>query len=288
MNYEIYTAFNFSILNWGELLMNLVFRSLGCRIMLLVTATLTIFSIITLPAGAATVLEDHFNDGVLDPAWNVTLTNATGWTYSESGTTLSVTDIAPTVINSGNGGPIATVTLSRNIPPVSDFHIDFDFSWDSIVPGGSNSVRAMQSVELRLFDSNGDTVGRAIMSDGWVVFSGSRYVGFGNTFTDTGMGSAPLADTASVDLDRSNNLVKADWDGSRFYTGVATNPVTSISLGFRYYAFNGAGGPSHLGTLNVDYVRIEDMAVPEPSGLVFAGITVVSAIWILTRRRSPN
>ena len=40
------------------------------------------------------VIEDDFDNGVLDPAWEVTLEDATGWEYAESGTELTVTDTA--------------------------------------------------------------------------------------------------------------------------------------------------------------------------------------------------
>src|SRR5690606_31657299 len=121
-----------------------------------------------------------------------------------------IADIVPTVINSVNGGPTAIVTLRRSITPVTDFHIDFDFAWDSKTAAGVDSVRAMQSAELRLYDAGGNTIGRANMSDGWVAFSGSRYVGFGNDATNTGLGSAPLSAVATVDIDRVGNVVEAD------------------------------------------------------------------------------
>ena len=232
-------------------------------------------------SAATPVLEDHFDDGVLDPAWTVTLTNATAWSYFESGTYLTATDIEPTVINSGNGGPIATVTLRREFAPVSDFHIDFDFSWDSKTSGGTDSVRAMQSVELRLFDETGGTVGRAIMSDGWVCCSGSQYVGFGGTATDTGIGSAPLAGTAAIDIDRTGGLVSAEWDGVPFYSGVAASAVHSVELSFRYYAYDSGGVRSHMGTFNVDQVRIEHRVVPEPSAAVLLSFVATCLVWRL-------
>jgi hypothetical protein len=44
--------------------------------------------------GLTTVLYDDFNDGNLNPDWNVSFDyGAIGWTYTESGSNLTVTDI---------------------------------------------------------------------------------------------------------------------------------------------------------------------------------------------------
>ena len=46
------------------------------------------------------VFQDNFDDEILDPTWAVSFEYADGWTYTESGTELEVTDINSTI----NGG----------------------------------------------------------------------------------------------------------------------------------------------------------------------------------------
>ena len=81
--------------------------------------------------GATTAVYDHFDNGVLDPAWSVSYQLSTGWSYTESGTNLTAADITPTVVFSSTYGPAGTVTLSRTFAPLADFAVDFDFSWMS-------------------------------------------------------------------------------------------------------------------------------------------------------------
>ncbi|MHC4122800.1 MAG: hypothetical protein ACYSSI_04440 [Planctomycetota bacterium] len=71
---------------------------------------------------------DHFDDGVLDTAWNVTFENTTEWTYSESGTDLNVTDV-------GDVG--AKVYISQDFYASGDFEAECSFSWDS---AGTNNA----------------------------------------------------------------------------------------------------------------------------------------------------
>lgn len=86
---------------------------------------------IAMPVKAILILEDHFNNGTLDPAWSITFQDATGWDYTESGTNLTVTDIDPTVVNPSDGGTWARVILSQDFTPLTDFDVDFHISWEA-------------------------------------------------------------------------------------------------------------------------------------------------------------
>jgi hypothetical protein len=90
----------------GEIVMN------KGRVLLLVVFII-LYGVITLPARASSVVYDDFDDGILDSAWSITFQDSTGWVYTETGTKLNVTDIFPTVINSGGGGTWAKVMLSQ-------------------------------------------------------------------------------------------------------------------------------------------------------------------------------
>ena len=70
-------------------------------------------------------LDDDFNDGVLDPTWDVALNNATEWDYAETGTELTVDDIA------GPGTGWRSVWLTRpSDTPLDDFDMSATFSWE--------------------------------------------------------------------------------------------------------------------------------------------------------------
>ena len=129
-------------------------------------------------AHAAVVLSDDFDSGALDPDWSVSFQDAVvdGWTYAESGTELTVTDITPTVINPGGGGTWAVVTISRDIVPVNDFSVDFRFSWDSKDPStGSRSTWATQNLYMTLYDDTGAAIVLAGIHDAWGAWTGEKY-----------------------------------------------------------------------------------------------------------------
>ena len=117
------------------------------------------------------VLEDHFDDGVLDSAWEVSFVgNALGWSAVESGTNLTASDIQPLGVYCDTGcNNWAYVTLTRNVPPLGDFHVEIDFSWDS---AGNNS--AQQLLMLELLDANGSRIAFLMYRDAWLCCSGSQ------------------------------------------------------------------------------------------------------------------
>lgn len=222
------------------------------------------------PAGASTITPvfDHFDDGVLDPAWTVSLGNASGWTYAESGSLLSVTGIAPTVLNTGNGGAFARVTLSRSFTPLGDLDAFCDVSWNS-----QGSVNAMQGVGIHLLDDAGSIVATAEYADGWVGFAGTRLWGFGASRQHQGPGALPLAGSARLGIGRVADAMSVTWNGTPLANGTSSTPVSQVDLVFWYYAYSGAGGTSSFGGEAIDMVRIEGTAVPvpEPSTLLLVG-----------------
>jgi hypothetical protein len=229
------------------------------------------------------VLDDHFDDGVLDPSWNVSLQDATSWTFAESGTNLTVSDIAPAVINPGNGGTWAIVTLTQSIPAVDAFHLVIDFSWDSKDDAGINTSRAMQFIELRLLDPLDHVFGRVAMADGWIALTGSKAAYFDSGFSDSGSGSLPLAGAATVTIDRAAGDVDVLWNGSAFFSGSAPNQLSRVELRFGYYAYSPGGG-SVFGNLAVDQLKIETL-VPEPNSLLLLSAGLIAFMFGRPARR---
>jgi hypothetical protein len=199
------------------------------------------------PAQAIIVVDDHFDDGVLDPAWLINFQGATGWTYSESGTNLTVTDIAPAVVNSGNSQSWARVILSHSFTPLTDFHVKFDFSWDS---GGN--VRAMQVLDISLYDPDDHFVAACAYYDAWISKAGQKYAEMEDDYL---LGSSlKHAGTASIDISRLGSNTTISWNGSTLFSGVTSDPISKVLLTFMYYPYRGI---SYFGTLPVDLVRIE-------------------------------
>jgi|GEM_PF-3572692 len=151
------------------------------------------------------ILFDHFDDGFLDPAWEITPQDVDGWTYDEAGTELTVTDIDPSIINSGNGGPSAIVKLRQVFNPVDDFDVSFNFSWDS-----DNSNTAMQRIEVYLLDSNDRIVAAGGYRDCWVLRRGSQYASIESGYWLSGNNTLPHADSALLTVNR-NGVAVGTW-----------------------------------------------------------------------------
>ena len=219
-----------------------------------------------LPVRATIVVDDHFNNDSLDPAWSIICINADGWAYTESGTTLNVTDITPTVINPDSGGTLAEVVLSRNFSPLTDFHADFDFSWDS-----ANSIQAMQNVYIRLYDADDNLISFAGYNDAWVAHRGGQSAGAGEGRYFSNNDTLSYNGSASVDIDRAGSNITVSWNGVDLISGEDDNPLCGIDVHFMYYAYSGSGGPSFFGTESIDLVKIEGTPVPLPCTMLLFG-----------------
>lgn len=186
---------NILIIHWERLKLCLI-RLMGIMV-LAVGLSLTA----TAMATGALMVDDHFDNGILDPAWTVTLQNVSSWNYIETGSDLLVHDIVP--INSNTEW--STVTLSRQFSPVTDFFVDFDFAWDS---GGLKT--AMQYVNIGLYDETGRKLTSVWYFDAWSDKAGEQLVylwderGIRSDYR-SGPGSWPADGRANVDIIRRAN-----------------------------------------------------------------------------------
>jgi hypothetical protein len=223
-------------------------------------------------------IHDDFNNGVLDSAWTVRFTNANGWTYSEAGTNLTVTDIAATVISHDGMALIPSeVMLARQVAPLGDFQADMSFSWSS-TQSGYEERQALQKVLLRLMGPAGQVVAFCGYSDPWIHFSGSRYWNFGGATGYGAQGSEPYAGSATVAINRVGSDIQMLWNGQPFVSGTNSTPVTEVQVFFSYFPFDGGGGPSFFGTESVDSINV----TPEPATLA---MLAVGGLAMLRRRR---
>lgn len=213
---------------------------------------------------ASAAISDHFNNGALDPEWNVSFNNASGWTYAESGTNLSVTDIG--VITSGSW---SDVFLRQDFSAPGNFEIKFGFSWDS-----ESTLSTMQTLGIRAY-SGSKIVTECGYIDSWIDHNGGKFarIEYPNYSLDSGRDTLPFSGSVEVTLKRINDSVSVLWNDDVILTGHSNSAVDKIELLFSKNSYTG----SNFGVLSVDYVT----AVPEPATLILFG----AGIFGLLRRR---
>jgi hypothetical protein len=260
--------------------------------MRLLLAALALLAAFTSSAQAGIVFSDHFTSPSLDSAWTTTFSNATGWNYSvpsASGTDLVVTDIfgVPPQLSGGNYG---IVSLARSFGPITDFQLQFDFAWDS-----GDTLRAMQYVEVSLYDANSILIVSSGYRDAWVASRGSTGATIGGTVLPFVADTMPLAGSASVSIERYGSAASVSWNGQQILSGSTATPVVSARLSFGFFNYPGEGpfNPSStFGSESVDLIRLSspdvDAAVPEPASLAIWAVGVFGLIGALRFKRSAS
>ena len=238
------------------------------RFLVFLCAISLIFGV-TLQAKAAVIIYDDFDNNFLDQSWSVEFQNAAGWNYTEAGTNLTVTDINPTVINTESHGTWAKVSLSSSFTALTDFHVNFDFSWDS-----EKSNDAMQYFIIKLYDVSDNYLSGAGFVDAWVQETGQQYAYVGGTTYSSGYGSLGLSGSATVDILREGDyIIDILWNDSSILSGTDADPLGSIKMEFGYYAFNDYA-TSFFGSGAVNLVSVENPhpeSVPEPATMLLLG-----------------
>jgi len=201
---------------------------------------------------AGVIFSDDFDDGVLDSAWNVSFNNVISWTYTEAGTTLTVTEI--TMDPSVTGIVPGAVTLSRNVGSLSDFTVDCGISWDA---EGLDSRIEVLSIYLM---SGGQQVAYIAYDDSWVQTTAEKEARIIDDpdYYHSGQGSLPYAGSAVLTITRSQGLMKFYWDGELVHSLYNDTLIDEVAIQFRrssYYA-------STFGTLSVDYIEVSEPTVP--------------------------
>jgi hypothetical protein len=211
-------------------------------------------------------INDHFNNGQLDPAWQVSYANTASWTYTESGTNLAVSGIGR--IDNGSG---SSVLLEQNFSAVGDFEIKSGMSWDS---EGTNATR--QTVAVCAY--NGDNVvTEGGYCDWWINDRGQKVarIEYPTYAYDSGQNTLPFSGTVEITLRRINGVVNVLWNDQVMLTGYSNSAVDKVALKFireSYYP------GENFGVLSVDYVT----AVPEPATMLLFGI---GSCYALLRRK---
>jgi hypothetical protein len=208
-------------------------------------------------AAAPTEINDHFDDGVLDPAWNITYKNASGWTCSESGTNFTVKGITAPVSYAWND-----VSLTREFSAPGDFEIKAKISWDSY-----RLYSAMQTLYIRAYSGN-TIVAESGYCDAWIAARGGKVAKIEPSYNNNNcqMNTLPIAGNVEITIKRENGFAAIFWGSTAILTGYSSSPVDKVELIFSKYVYPG----STFGSLSVDYFTAvaESQKVLQSIGIV--------------------
>jgi hypothetical protein len=224
----------------------------------LTIVVLAVVLFLALPLSAA--ISDHFNNGALDSAWQISTVNLASCTYNEAGTMLAVTDMSK--VNNLSGGELH---LRQSFMAAGDFDIKLGMSWDS-----ASSYSAMQTLGVRAFSGN-KIVTEGGYTDWWVGHNGQKFarVAYPTYSLDSGEDTVASSGSAVITLRRDNGVVTVWWDNNIILAGYSTLAVDTLEIIFGKDIYSGAT----FGTLSVDYVT----AVPEPTtmALLMTGLLAI-------------
>lgn len=202
-------------------------------------------------------LLDHFDDSAVHDGWTLSTENTTngtdGWTYSESGTNLTASDVIPETVHQDNGLTWSRMVLNRQLPvALGDYIVEMEISWSS------EDESAMQYLHLEL-NSDTSLLASAGFSDSWIGTVGSQYGRvWGNQLNS--QPNLELSDTANIKISRSGESTSIHWDGVEIHSGYSIGEMDNINLVFAHYPYQSGGSVSSFGSLSVDQIRIIGVA----------------------------
>jgi hypothetical protein len=229
--------------------------------------------LLTLPAQAEMIVNDHFDGSDIDSSWNITMSsNTTGWDYQMQDSQLKVNQIG---INSTSTR--GEIYLSQQFNPIDDFEAEISLSWE--MPNASTA----QILGIGLFDSDHNRISGIYFDDSWYSQSGVITANFGGT-THAHYGGLPLNGSATASIIRKDGVLSYFWDGSLLTSKSILDYAASLEILFvRYPQSNG-------GKMNIDYVTLEGdpvdlSATPEPGTMMLLGSALGLGAWWQRRRK---
>jgi hypothetical protein len=212
---------------------------------------------------SADLVNDDFDNGVLDPAWVLTTSNATSHTMVEAGSSVMVTDMQETAALAWTQTAIA-----QTFAPTDQFHIDFEQSY--YVPTKSNMPL------LRLFMYDGLTltglVG-TIADSASYGYAASYLLGVGQVNSAATRNTTSETGSFDWDVDADGSNITISLNGTVLQTAPFTANLDKVVIAWDGFHMGNAsigwdwaaGDP----TLAADYVNV---VVPEPASMVLLGL----------------
>jgi len=208
------------------------------------------------------VFFDDFNGNELDLSYVLSTDNSegneAGWSYAVSDSELVVSDVTPETIHSGGGMEWSRLRLYREFSSLSDFLVEFEFSWES------DDISAMQYFLVDLYpDDSGPRIAQTGYSDAWVSLTGGKLSIIGADLYTPVPDTLALNGSASVKIKRQGNDVEVLWNGSVVHSAQRTGNLGKIYVSFGHYPYdNQAGAVSSFGTISLDKIRISGIPAP--------------------------
>jgi hypothetical protein len=210
------------------------------------------------------VINDQFDNGVLDSAWQVGFTNASGWTYTETADKLTVT-----AINMINSQYDCDAYIKQAFSAPDDFDVKCGFGWTS-----NAGLSTCQAIGIRLYSGN-TIVTQGGYLDWRTGANGQRHARIMEPLQvyDSGVNTVASSGNAQITLTRTDGVIKVLWNDQTMLTGSSNLEIDTLMICFLRVD---KGIPAYFGNMSVDYVT----AVPEPTTmfLLAAGIALARRI----------
>ncbi|MGA0369483.1 MAG: hypothetical protein ACO3N7_08540 [Kiritimatiellia bacterium] len=175
--------------------------------------TLTFFSL----SPAAVLIQDDFNDGVIDPAWSVSAYEGGDpgavVTYSavETGSVLRMSELNDPIA-SDSGADWAYVEYSQNLgASYSDFDLTFDFAWDQ-------APDDMMGITVMMINEEGQSFASAGFVDSWIVYHGGVGARVGGSSTGFGYGSTTATGSGSFQITKTGDQISFLLNDSPYFS----------------------------------------------------------------------
>ena len=212
------------------------------------------------------VLEDNFNINPITANWQISYENAKNWEYEIFDSNLIAKRIDPVIINQGDGGSWSSVKLSQLIPPLENFDIHFNLSWDS-----ENKNEPMNKLLVALYDKNNQIIAQVGYGDAWVGHRGSKYLQINSSGgLINGYDKLPHKESLSFRISRNNGNINIFCNGQDAYSGYNHEYLCKISVIFGFYPYKNYSVEAILGNLFADSIKVEGNleTIPENEKIV--------------------
>lgn len=196
---------------------------------------------------------DHFDNGVLDPAWQINYVNTPSWAYTETNSKLTCYAI-PRIDDNLD----SEVVLTRDFSAPGNFEVKSKMLWDN---KGLDSARSW--IDVRVLSGN-TMVAWGGYCDYWIFHSGQEVARFQYSdyiHYESGTDTLPYAGSAEFSMTRINGNINILWNNQVILSGYSTLPIDKIGICFHNLSYY--PGES-FSTIGLDYVT----AVPEPATLI--------------------